>query len=733
MGLLQLPRIYFKGYTHWNPSTFNNNDFQPTYDAANARLNWTWLERHGAHTPAAIDRYAVQPGVIPTANEVEIPQGNPNFPPAEWNYYGGNSCGFVGSDEPVIEWPAMFSRPAVNTTVSGFTDASGAYDDRKDPWIGLQPRMNANTVAAKLVDVDPVCVWSSQIFVDTFSLGAPSNGRGFTGATAGRAHSRWFNIHRNLNDDKKVFIAGSFAAVFQIGLPADSITFFDLQPSSGSVASQLRAALDKPGIQGLLVRFTTYLTIYFQGKAFEQTDNPYSVITGLYSEYATAVERYRAGTQAEPPAPPVNRAYSRTIGWIGPWADHELRSMPGGRLLSTATWTSPLRSGLPPTLLGPAVIECGVDPSTQTVTGLSIDLGSTVPELDSTAAKVDFGTMYIGLMPRDKFRTPVAIASIQYAGGYDQPSYERTAGVLDIPATSFLAPVVPSDLQDKRFAVWFDPSKPSLEEAPFTAQTDARGIYVDEPNATWDSPDRYRISIQVRYLDGKPPRGTRLCVVQYSPNRPLRPTGWSIISASPDNPAQSAYVELTGDSVAGGDGYIVLPVPYVEDGSPFGVVEVSVKGIRPGFPIIAFYPIAPDDAISPPPPSVDSDGVCRAFFCVVRVLPFHNRLALDFLDWLKTAPTADLVTQRVFDQVFRTYFLVYPVMRFIRDPLQFQAWRGRIVELTDPKLFETASFMPVTRELSSGQRRMLMLWNYYLDGTVIPYKYEPVGQEPRRA
>ena len=100
------------------------------------------------------------------------------------------------------------------------------------------------------------------------------------------------------------------------------------------------------------------------------------------------------------------------------------------------------------------------------------------------------------------------------------------------------------------------------------------------------------------------------------------------------------------------------------------------------------------------------------------MLPFRNAAAEDFHEWLKTGPTADLVTQRVFDEVFRTYFLMFPVMRFIRDPLVFQAWRGRILELTDPRLFETAGFMPVTRELSAGRRRMLMLWDSYLNGEI---------------
>jgi hypothetical protein len=160
----------------------------------------------------------------------------------------------------------------------------------------------------------------------------------------------------------------------------------------------------------------------------------------------------------------------------------------------------------------------------------------------------------------------------------------------------------------------------------------------------------------------------------------------------------------------------VVPVPYADDGNPFATVAVSVRAIRPGFPILVFDPLAPGTALASPPPKVG--GVCTAFYSVVRVLPFHNEAAQDFHEWLKTGPTADLVTQRVFDEVFCTYFSMYPVMRFIRDPLQFQAWRGRILEATDPGLFNSAKYMPVTRSLSAGQRRMLELWDSYLNGEI---------------
>ena len=92
-------------------------------------------------------------------------------------------------------------------------------------------------------------------------------------------------------------------------------------------------------------------------------------------------------------------------------------------------------------------------------------------------------------------------------------------------------------------------------------------------------------------------------------------------------------------------------------------------------------------------------------------------MAAVYENWLRNGPSVDLATQRVFDGAFRTFFLMYPAMRFLRDPLQFQAWRGRVCQVTDPAGFETAAYMPVTRSLSAGQRHMLEVWNVYADGT----------------
>ena len=59
MSAIARPRLYFRGHTWWDPSTFNNNDNFPTYDAANVRLNMPYLYTQGVYAPEQFRRWAI--------------------------------------------------------------------------------------------------------------------------------------------------------------------------------------------------------------------------------------------------------------------------------------------------------------------------------------------------------------------------------------------------------------------------------------------------------------------------------------------------------------------------------------------------------------------------------------------------------------------------------------------------------------------------------------------------
>jgi hypothetical protein len=735
VGLAELPRAYFSGFTYWNPSTMNNNDYQPTYDPASATLNWPWLERHGLQDADDFDAYVTRPSIVPTPNSALDPNVHSAWPPAEWNFYGDNTCGFVQADEPVIEWPAKFSKPAGSLSVTGYTNGQGELVTAGDPWIGQPIRLNAGTDGAKMVDVDPVCPWSTQLFVDGVALGSDAARVGLTAKTAGRAHSRWVFFARNLNRSKDVIIAGVASAMWQLGLPTEELAFLDASPAPGSLAAQLREAVQQPGTHGLMVRFVTYHTVYFHGSAFAGRPLPdWAGITSLYAEYAERLARYEAGEASRPPDRPVNRAYSNTVGWIAPWTTADMRSAAAGRILLSSGPVQPADAKLPATPLGPAVLEYAADAADRALVGrISIDLGSTIPELDSALTKVDFGPMQLALAPSDGTGPAKPFAQIEYGGGYDKDAYVATAGVVDIPASQFLVPLTVAELQ-QQIVVTF-PASPTqtpqvgLQEAVDTAETDDRGVYVDEPGMPWSPPER-SLTVQVRHLGGKPPRGTQLRIAQYAPSPPGFGEGlWQLVSETAGSSSQTPYLQLHAGADVIDGAYTTVPVPYADDGLPYATVSFAVSAIRSGPPVLAFTPLAPSGSADGPAPVIPFPALIKQFFANVRVLPFHNAMAVAFENWLRAGPSVDLVSQRVFDSVFRTFFVMYPAMRFMRDPLQFQAWRGRILAVTDPALFERASYMPVMRSTSAGQRRMLELWGTYLDGAIpTPAPPPPAGR-----
>jgi hypothetical protein len=730
MGVIDLPRAMFQGFMAWNPSTMNNNDQQPTYDATTATLNWSWLERHGLRDETDFDRYVTTIDVVPTANDVINVGVDTTAPPAEWNFYGDNTCGFVQPDWPKLEWPAKFTKPAGGTTITGFVNQAAKRITSGDPWIGLPLQLNLGLDAAKLVDVDPIAPWSSQLFVDTVTLGSPDGTTGFTGATAGRAHSRWVSFCRNQNPDGTVIIAGIGSAMWQLALPTRDLRILDQEPAAGSLARLLKDALERPGVNGLLVRFVTYDTTYFWGPEFSHGTNPdWPGIAALYTAYREAQEAYEAGDTATRPPVPMNRAYSKTVGWLAPWTDADMRSAATGRILY-----SPNGTCMPPPAqwpLGPAAVEVATDPKSGKVTRLAVDLGSTIAETGPKLAKADYGDLTLALAA-DTTNPVTVIAKIPYSAGdnlvaYDRAAYEAGAGVVDLLAPKLTA----TDLDRQLVILHAGPTADAapvvaLEEAEYTAETEERGTYVNEPGAAWSTPDP-AITIQVRRRGGRPPAGTQLRIAQYAPWPPMfNEMAWSLVSDDPavlDQPRPFAVMDAGAAKVRHG-AWVTVPVSVADDVLPYGTATVALRGLRPGPSLLQFTP-GPVAITSPEPAkAIGFFDLVGQLFANVRILPYHNAMAASYINWLKGGPSVDLATQRAWDGVFRTFALMYPAMRFLRDPLQFQAQRGRILAVTDPALFERASYMPVTRPLSAGQRAMLVAWSDYLDGTLATKKQE---------
>jgi len=290
-----------------------------------------------------------------------------------------------------------------------------------------------------------------------------------------------------------------------------------------------------------MIRFTAYDTIYFQGEPFEglhkkaDSQNSDQVtelmvrISMLYQKYQKELADYNSGKITEKPNPPVNRAYSRVVGWTGLWHKEELISMSEGRTLMPLVLQgqpqglpSPsqvIAKGLPTPFyypqdgsppkakvdLGP--MNIGVVENGGEIERITVDMGTTMPERDSSGAKANFGQVQLRIIDMGcSSQTAYDIATLPN----DIYSYQKTSGVFDI---TDLSDEVKGLIPNNPFALYVDSydhesgeqtSTLALIENPVMSNTNSRGVYVNQPDPYWGGHPDSEFTIKVQHY-GKPP------------------------------------------------------------------------------------------------------------------------------------------------------------------------------------------------------------------------------------
>ena len=111
---------------------------------------------------------------------------------------------------------------------------------------------------------------------------------------------------------------------------------------------------------------------------------------------------------------------------------------------------------------------------------------------------------------------------------------------------------------------------------------------------------------------------------------------------------------------------------------------------------------------SPPMPNFGWDNVDYA---VVRILPFD--------DFSKVPDETINNWQYIYDNVLGFYSVMYPVMSKIipwgpqgapNNPQEVKAFASNILNFTDPDMWDTTIYMPITRDMSGGKRELLRRW-----------------------
>lgn len=600
MSVLRFPRIYFRGEMSWDPCLANNTP--DLYDAVNVQLvlpQGVTLDEYKQHVMSHADKYGV------------------------WNYYGTHDARF---EKVVITGGALAPhQPTV-------TD---------DPLVGRPV-----SLWGKLVDVDPTAVHTSQIFFDEMSLGDET--QGFAGLRMQRMHSRWINFSRSL---PQLPIAGIAGVVWQTTFEKSALQLFGLEDSA--LLKAFGDAFKREEVAGLMVRFQTFRTLYFQNGI--RNSIPQQPRTT-----AELIQLYVAGQNFS------NPAYSALVGVAGLWLRDEAVSAPSGRYLVPAgpIATATRRGKSVPATAGPAV--CELDEETKT---LSFDFGSTFPEKNQDGDKEDVGSLAVvvnNVVDQQVVVTPVV--TLDYAA-YAKPSYDERAGIIDIDLSAHQDPSIVEKVRDGSLAVNCirdGKSVPALTESEFLVIADQRGLYLNEG-------DKVQVRLHVLRSGRPAPAGTKMLVNSYD-------TDLNFVST---------VTTLT------------LKTP--------GAVDFPCAAEKPSLMTYQFLPFDADHPAPAPPFSLDQ---MSDFFIAVRTLPFDDALAKHTHDAQLTWSFVYNRILRVYDSF--NPIMSRTSDPAIYKPLDDQSRMETLAEamrrVASEETFESRSHMPVTRDMSRGRRRLLLRW-----------------------
>jgi hypothetical protein len=736
MSVLSFPRIYFKGYMGWDPCTFNNNDWQefPTYDGANAALNWSFLATQGEQVPPGITPDNFTTTFRPWAIKLQpdaVDQPSGARIPAEWNMFGTHGVSFVQYNQ-------------YTTTVIGGELGYGSYISSGDGLIGgpVSIKGDNGSGPGRLVDTNPFSFWSSQVYFDQLSFG--SGNCIIAGTPSVRMHSRWLDLSRIYSQDQFLTQpAASVACCLQAGIPYDQITWPAAGCNSG-LAAKLKSMASQPPAQGIMVRFTAYVNVYFKNGILNNITSQPRTYEELADLMATAWAAWNnSGDTSLFFSQPC---YSHIVGVVGVWNEGELATVPGGRYLSALNAVAPggvtpaqspaspqvyspthqttqakiSGATAPPTLLGPLVAE--VDYNAKLI---SLDLSSTMPEngtpgiWPSDLSKTNFGPLSLGVVGSNGGFT--WIANIDYTQ-YNQLPYEAKAGIIDIP---FPNSGTASLLQSGMIAIQVQQGKNALTallEQNYTAQTDTRGIYLDEGEDT-----EFNVTVCAQ---GKLSPGTNVLIAKYD-------QGLSLI---PSN--QTQYVNFTnGNQQTITSNGITTKVTLVT-ADLNGIASVGIAAQSPGFPVLAFFPYSGNTLPQPPVSLLGAAGplITYAFYTTVRVLPFDNQVPQQFCDLWNSQPNSQQAWNFVYNQILYVYDMLFSVMLEFVNLGSQTAVDGNLCsiwQLIDAEAAQESTYaMPITRDLSAGKRLTLQLYiylaynNFNLGGKPLTVNSIPPGWTP---
>ncbi|HEU4887395.1 MAG TPA: hypothetical protein VFV49_05870, partial [Thermoanaerobaculia bacterium] len=660
----------------------------------------------------------------------------PSAVPCEWNMFGTHAVDFVQYQDNVT------------TITGGATGPNGTITT--DPLVGGVVTIDGNDgFPAVLVDTNPISFWSSQVYWGQMSFG--SGDAVISAPMNYRMHARFVSPFRLFTSDNLQAATG-FACCMQTTIPYDQVTW----PVRG--VSALADALNDAAAnaQGIMVRFTAYIQNYFQNGTFNNIPIQPQNYEALAADLKQAWDQWNANQSTELFF--SNPCYSSIVGTLGVWDAGELASAPGGRYLvpqnAIPTATSPTSiaaaddrfevtgdghemhfaavaagpSAPPPppsTPLGPVLASVNTDLGI-----ISLDFSSTIPEISTDLTKGNFGPLSLGVLSNGSV-TP--IATINY-DQYSKTAYEATSGIIDLP---FTGPIGDGPLVIQAVG------QTALLEEILNAQTDSRGIYLDQGGAT-----AFDIGV---FQSGMTATGVNVLVARYGPGvqSPANYSSLNLIPAGPSGPTGTFTSNVQVVNFDNGTQFdVIVPNPagptsiksnvtvVTADGN--GVAQLGISAQAPGFVVLGFFPYTPPGPTPTPPPYLLPPGptapitfpdwVSFADYTTVRVLPFDDEVPQQLVDlWNSTHdpqqawefiynPTPPSASVPGGGGILYVYDMVFSVMLEHVNLGSRTAVESNLASvwsvIAPDSAAEGSGNMPITRDMSAGKRLALQLWIY---------------------
>nr|BFD44691.1 hypothetical protein FFPRI1PSEUD_61900 [Pseudomonas sp. FFPRI_1] len=512
MSVLNFPRIYLNGFMFWNPPTFNNNDVLPLYDAVKMQMNWRFLNKYeinDKNAPQTLMPWAIAP--LPYNNVpdyvLQVPTNGDadNYPmiPAEWDLFGDNACGTVDYQQ-------------LRSVIIGGESKVDSYIDN-DPLINKSYQLLGNSfgnptpTAARFVDVSPWQNTFTALYFEKIMLGDTT-----CGVTLNKG-CRMLNRFLDFN-------WGAFGGLvyvtctWQTCFTKDQV---DWVIGGSQLLQNLKDEMERNSdAQGLMLRFTTYLTVYDKNGLF----NDFKIVN-THSQAPWDMSRvqmlYQIGLD-NPTELFFNPAYSRTAGTLGLWLNNEFPTAPAGQRLAPKD-PVPFYKTVPGDAQIHAkkqVVNLGVLSAELHDSTLSLDLGNTfplypavhtgpaAPNLDGrnngipVAAKFHVGDYELGVQQGNNFEPLTSIGFDQY----QQSAFDKRSGLLDLPLDASAQAL----LKNGNLALRLKGTDTiAAQQQMWTAEVIESGSFIDVG-------DCRTLNIMVQY-NGKPaPPGTTLWVAEYN-------------------------------------------------------------------------------------------------------------------------------------------------------------------------------------------------------------------------